>query len=378
MYKRIKIETFYKKSGHSYYRNNVSDTDCLSKRGIDMKRKKCSINNRVKCYKGIILCITVSCAASSLSCSIVKMKNTNLKVEVLDNISSKISIDEILNDDKKNYISKGREDNRISNKNEFSNIVKKHGAQNKLNNSGYLSLEEDKNAEDAMYVFKNTEGLLKGTKSYPVRDDGKKVVYLTFDDGPSTENTSKILDILKKYETKATFFITGYMLENCNQTQKLLVRIVNEGHAIGNHTYSHDYEVLYPNRVIDTDSFMYDIEKNNELMRSVLGDDFNTRVLRFPGGYWSWDGRSDIRPVIDSEGYAIVDWNSLNGDAQGKKKNAKELVETTKTNVESLGDKADSIVFLMHDTYGKKETVKALPEILEYFKNKGFEFKTIK
>ena len=73
----------------------------------------------------------------------------------------------------------------------------------------YLKLENDPNAEDALEVFANTEGLLKGTKKYPVRTDGKKVVYLTFDDGPSTTNTPQVLDLLDKYNIKATFFILG-------------------------------------------------------------------------------------------------------------------------------------------------------------------------
>lgn len=242
----------------------------------------------------------------------------------------------------------------------------------------YIKLEDDPNAEDALEVFANLEGLLKGKKSYPVRTDGKKVVYLTFDDGPSTTNTPQVLDTLDKYNVKATFFIAGKSLETGKEAEDLLKRIASDGHAIGNHTYSHDYNYLYPNRTINPENFMADINKCLDRMKQVLGEDFNTRVIRFPGGYWSWEGRTGIRPIIDEKGYAIIDWNTLNEDAQGAKKDAAGLVACLKKNTDALGPKADSVVVLMHDTYGKEETVKALPEIIQYFKDKGFEFKTIK
>ena len=242
----------------------------------------------------------------------------------------------------------------------------------------YIPLEDDPNAEDALEVFHTTEGLLKGTLKYPVRTDGKKVVYLTFDDGPSTENTGNVLDTLNKYGIKATFFVTGKSIDKNDESKELLKRIANEGHAIANHTYSHDYNKLYPGRTINAEAFMEDIDKCSQSMKNVLGQDFSTRVIRFPGGYWSWNGRTNIRPIIDERGYAIMDWNTLNEDAQGSVKDAAKLVETTKANVEKLGPDADSIVFLMHDTYGKSETVKSLPEVIEYFQSLGFEFKSMK
>jgi len=248
----------------------------------------------------------------------------------------------------------------------------------KLDNSGYLPLEKDVNAEDALKVYRITDSLLKDEINYPVRSDGKKVVYLTFDDGPSTENTADVLNVLKKYGVKATFFVTGTSIEKGDEPKKLLKRIAREGHAIGNHTYSHDYDYLYPEGTVNVDNFIMDVEKNDKLMKSVLGKDFSTRIVRFPGGSWSWKGRSSVIPVLESKGFGIIDWNSLNEDAEGEFKDSVKLVERTKENVERLGQNADSIVFLMHDTYGKKETAKALPEIIEYFKCNNFVFKTIK
>jgi len=249
----------------------------------------------------------------------------------------------------------------------------------KIDNSGYLSLGEDPNAEDALQVNSDTEGLITKKINYPVRKDGKKVAYLTFDDGPSTINTPSVLDILKKQNIKATFFVLGREIDSGEDSKKILRRIVKEGHAIGNHSYGHNYNYLYPNRTINVNNFMADIEKTNETFRNVLGKDFSTRAIRFPGGYWSWEGRTGIRPIINEKGYGIIDWNAIDGDAESNlPKNSEQLLARTKQTVEDLGPNADSIVCLMHDTYGKEETVKALPKIIELFKEKGFEFKSIK
>ena len=249
---------------------------------------------------------------------------------------------------------------------------------NKLDNSGYLSFEEDPNADDAAIVAENTKGLLNGTKHYPVRTDGKKVVYLTFDDGPSTTNTPEILNVLDRYNVKATFFTLGKSIEANEEAKNILKDTAKRGHAIANHTYSHDYSYLYPNRTMNVDNIVSDIEKSNSIMREVLGESFSTRVIRFPGGYWSWEGRTAMKEAMDQNGYYNVDWNALNKDAEGKQKNADELLQSTKETVEALGPDADSVVLLMHDTYGKEETVKALPQIIEYLQEKGFEFRTIK
>ena len=227
-------------------------------------------------------------------------------------------------------------------------------------------------------VAENTKGLLNGTKQYPVRTDGKKVVYLTFDDGPSTTNTPGILDVLDRYNVKATFFTLGKSIEANEEAKGILKETVKRGHAIANHTYSHDYSYLYPNRTMNVDNILSDLEKSQNSMKAVLGQDFSTRVIRFPGGYWSWEGRTAMKEAMEQNGYYNVDWNALNKDAEGNVKNADELLQSTKDTIEVLGPNADSVVLLMHDTYGKEETVKALPQIIEYLQGKGFEFRTIK
>lgn len=247
-----------------------------------------------------------------------------------------------------------------------------------LDNSNYLELKEDPNADDALIVSQNTNDLLKGFKNYPIRSDNKKVVYLTFDDGPSITNTPNILHTLKKYNVKATFFVVGKSIIATEKSKELLKEISKNGHAIGNHTYSHNYNYLYPSRTINVDNVISDLEKNNNLMKDILGKDFCTRIFRLPGGYRTWNGKESFKNKIDELGIRNIDWNALNGDAEGRKKNSKELVSYLKNSVNKLGKAADSIVVLMHDTYGKSETAKALPDIIEYFKSKGFEFKTIK
>lgn len=259
-----------------------------------------------------------------------------------------------------------------------SNNTEVVASENELGNSYYLQLKDDPNADDALIVSKIMNDLYKGYKQYPVRSDRKKVVYLTFDDGPSTTNTPALLKILDKHNVKATFFITGVSL-NANDTAKeLLKEIATNGHAIGNHTYSHNYHYLYPSRTINVDHVIDDLHKNEKLMQSILGKDFFTRIVRLPGGYRTWNGKEALKNKLNELKIQNIDWNALNGDAEGQKKNANELVMYLKKTVKKLGEDADNIVVLMHDAYGKDETVKALPQIIKYFKDKGFEFKTIK
>lgn len=255
--------------------------------------------------------------------------------------------------------------------------VKKEVKKELINNN-YLQLKDDPNADDALAISKNTNDLIKGSMHYPVRTDRKKVVYLTFDDGPSTTNTPKVLNILKKHDIKATFFVTGKSIIASDESKALLKQIAKEGHAIGNHTYSHNYNYLYPSRTINVNNVISDLKKNDKLMKDILGKDFYTRIIRLPGGYRSWNGKENFKNKMNELGIRNIDWNALNGDAEGKKKNSKELVSYLKNSVKELGKDADSIVVLMHDTYGKAETTKALPEIIKYFKDKGFEFRTIK
>ena len=209
---------------------------------------------------------------------------------------------------------------------------------------------------------------------YDYSNNGEKIVFLTFDDGTSKTNTPKVLDILKEEDVKATFFLTGQNIEYGGQEAKDLVkREFNEGHAIANHSYSHDVKKLYPNRVLNLEAFKEDFKKNDKLLKEILGKYFSTRVIRCPGGHMSWKGMDPLDEYLEENNLVSIDWSSLSGDAQGKRKNANELFDyAIKT---SKGK--EMVVLLMHDTYGKEETVKALPDIIKYFKDNGYEFKTL-
>ena len=123
------------------------------------------------------------------------------------------------------------------------------------------------------------------------------------------------------------------------------------GNAIANHSYTHNYKYLYPGRTLNLDNFLADFNKTDELLKKILGPYFSTRVIRCPGGHMSWKGMDQLDNYLNENNMASIDWNALNADAEGRKKNAQELADyAIKT---SQGK--DIVVLLMHDTYGKEE-----------------------
>jgi len=210
--------------------------------------------------------------------------------------------------------------------------------------------------------------------NYDYSNDGKKMVFLTFDDGSSTTVTPQILETLKENDVRATFFVTGENIERGGKKAEDLIKQSFEyGNAIANHSWSHDYHALYPNRTLNLDSFLADFKKTDDLLKKILGPYFSTRVIRCPGGHMSWKGMEPLDEYLNENNMASIDWNALNKDAEGRKKNADELVQ----NAINTSQGKDIVVLLMHDTYGKEETAKALPRIIQYFKENGYEFKTL-
>lgn len=209
---------------------------------------------------------------------------------------------------------------------------------------------------------------------YDYSNNGEKIVFLTFDDGSSTTVTPKVLDILKSEEVKATFFVTGKNIERGGDAAKEIVKdVFEQGNAIANHSYSHDYKKLYPNRTVDVEAFKEDFKKTDDLLKDILGPYFSTRVLRCPGGHMSWKGMDALDAHLEENNLVSIDWNALNADAEGKRKDAKQLAEHAIRTSEGK----EIVVLLMHDTYGKEETMKALPEIIKYYKDNGYTFKTL-
>lgn len=210
-----------------------------------------------------------------------------------------------------------------------------------------------------------------------LREDGKKIAYLTFDDGPSLKVTPQILSILKANDVKATFFVLGSNVEKGEAEKELLKEMVKDGHAIGNHGYCHNYSILYPGRVADPTAFLNDMDRSEAVMKSVLGDEFNTKVIRFPGGHMSWK-TSDLDQLLEEHGYSYIDWNALNGDAEANNRSAEQLMTRLKGSVTELGGNDDVLVVLMHDTDAKETTAQALQGTIDYLRSLGYEFRTLK
>ncbi|WP_070110249.1 polysaccharide deacetylase family protein [Clostridium acetireducens] len=224
-----------------------------------------------------------------------------------------------------------------------------------------------KNDEIKQKKLEEKEKQKKKKKQYamdPYKNDGKKIVFLTFDDGPSRNNTPKILDILKENDVKATFFVVGSYAES---NKDILKREKNEGHAICNHTYSHDYQYIYS----DVSNFVNDIKKCENTIKDILGKDYENKVIRFPGG--SFGSRlQPYRQAIKEEGYYYIDWNCLNGDAERHNVPVFNLINRVK----ETSQEQQHIIILMHDAETKHTTVQALPEIIKYFKSQGYTFET--
>lgn len=249
--------------------------------------------------------------------------------------------------------------------------------------------EKENHKEDSPKVKRNnvsSEGLkytydakkIKNILDNKEKNDGKKIAFLTFDDGPSVTVTPKILSVLKNYNVKATFCLIGKEINTSEGSKKIVKEIFKEGHALANHTYSHNLKSLYPENKTNVEYFMEEVEETNAAIRSIVGQDFNTRVLRMPGGYMSREYYKDpnleeFNTKLEKKEMYSIDWNAYDFDSEGSKKNASELVSEV---IKSVGTK-EKIVLLMHDTYGKEETAKALPQIIEYLKGQGYEFRTM-
>lgn len=198
-----------------------------------------------------------------------------------------------------------------------------------------------------------------------------KIAYLTFDDGPS-KSTSRILDILQKSGVKATFFVTG---KTSDYHKQMLHRIVDQGHALGNHTYSHDYHRIYAS----VGAFKADVERLNQLLEQTVG--VRPNILRYPGGSnnhlsWRAGGRhimSAITREMSALGYQYFDWNVSSTDAAAVTQSKEAIVESVKSN--SRGK--NQIIVLMHDMDVKTTTVDALPEIISYLKQSGYQFEVL-
>ena len=225
--------------------------------------------------------------------------------------------------------------------------------------------KEEEEAERQAKIPKLTEQGKENLKN--IYHTEEKVAYLTFDDGPSN-NTHEILDILKKYNIKATFFVLGSQVEVFPETTN---RVYNEGHYIANHGYSHKYSNIYqsPEQVLN------EFNQCNQIVASTINvPEYNSHLFRFPGG--SVGGKyaelkSQAIALLDQNNILHIDWNSLTGDSE--KTNPTE--EYLMNNLQKTTEGKNSLVVLMHDAQAKHITVETLPKVIEYLIQQGYKFK---
>lgn len=200
-----------------------------------------------------------------------------------------------------------------------------------------------------------------------IKIDSSKVVYLTFDDGPS-ENTDKVLKILKKYDAKATFFVTG----NNQKYNDSIRKAEKQGNTIALHTYTHDYATVYSS----TEAYFNDLQQISDMVKQITGK--APKYIRFPGGSsnmvsanYSQGIMSKLDSMVHERGYEYFDWNCSSGDAASNSVPAQTIVDN------STNCNYDQIMLLFHDSSPKTSTVEALPAIIENYKSRGYVFKAI-
>lgn len=189
----------------------------------------------------------------------------------------------------------------------------------------------------------------------------EKKVYLTFDDGPS-DHTSEILDILKKNNVKATFFVVGKETEHA---KKMYQRIVLEGHTLAMHSYSHNYDQIYAS----VNAFSKDLMKLQKYLYDLT--DVKPYIYRFPGGS-SNHCAGNIRPYIryvNKKGLLYFDWNALNEDAINFDQSSEQLNEKILKDVR----RQKTSIVLMHDLHETKNTVKGLDTLIKTLKKEGYQ-----
>lgn len=193
-------------------------------------------------------------------------------------------------------------------------------------------------------------------------------IYLTFDDGPS-ELTPEILEILDKYQIKATFFVTAETPEAFEY-----MKIAHDkGHVIGLHTASHDYSAIYKSK----SAYFQDLNAISEIVKNQIG--VEPTFIRFPGGSSNTISNKYCPNIMKSlvkdvtkRGYQYFDWNAEIGDAKDRA-TLESIIETGKEQVAGK----NSVLLLCHDGPTNHLTVKALPTLIEYYLSLGYQFEVV-
>lgn len=197
-------------------------------------------------------------------------------------------------------------------------------------------------------------------------EEGEKVAYITFDDGPC-KTTPQLLEVLKRLDVKATFFVTAQY--GTDEEVVGWMKMIHEaGHEIGVHSYSHRYNEIYSS----LKNYLKDYKKMDDLIVKATGE--HAKIFRFPGGSntgYNASIRAEIIKEMTSRGLVYYDWNAYNGDCDGFNKS--QMIEKAVT---EAGYKNKSIV-LMHNIPKKDTVIEALPSIVNQLRAKGYEFRSI-
>ena len=195
----------------------------------------------------------------------------------------------------------------------------------------------------------------------------EKVVYLTFDDGPTLRATPRVLDILKEENVKASFFVIGKYVD---KHPELVKRAYDDGHYIANHGYDHSNKKLYESNT----SFINEVKKTDiEIGKAIGIDNYCSHIFRFPNGYMSPNNKSQKKvsaKLLQEMDYVYVDWNCLNNDSVKKYSNY-QLLNNLKKSAKNKG----TLVVLMHDTSDVNDTPSILKDSIDYLKSEGYVFK---
>lgn len=228
--------------------------------------------------------------------------------------------------------------------------------------SDYKSnVEEEKEKKESR---KKKKVFKKKVKSRKKRKVHRKKVYLTFDDGPS-ENTVEILKILDKYEVKATFFVIG---REDKASLKIYKDIVNKGHTIALHSYTHNYKQIYAS----LEAFQKDYKRISDLVFKATG--VRSNYYRFPGGTSNTVSPISMQIFVDyfnKKGIRYFDWNIQCGDAVRYPPAPQKLFENVVHPISNRKD--DSFIVLIHDSKPMKNSVKALPSIIKWLKKNRYD-----
>ncbi|MCC8075955.1 MAG: polysaccharide deacetylase [Clostridiales bacterium] len=200
-------------------------------------------------------------------------------------------------------------------------------------------------------------------------DNTQKIIYLTFDDGPSETVTQQILDVLEQYDAHATFFVTAQYGTKEHRSE-MYQAILDAGNTIGLHSYSHSYKKIYSS----VDSYLENLNKIWQEVYDATG--YESALIRFPGGSVnSYNGEfySELIAEVTRRGFTYHDWVVSSGDAEGDNIPASTISSAV---IEACEDRTKSIV-LLHDTDAKQTTLEALSTILKELTAQGYEFRAL-